>query len=407
MKDTGTPIPGLGGQAVDVLVERTTQRQRDGLLAALLGVLAVGLHLGFGDIASDALVRLPGWAAITVLIVMALTLVWRRQRPETVMTVVGLLTAAYYLTGQSSPAAVVLLTFALYAITAFGEERVEGWMSLLACWFFMTLSFLLGGGLPAVVSSSYVLSGFIFTVAWALGVQTRARLELTDELRRRNAQLAVLRERERDELVTGERRRIARELHDVISHTVSVVVVQAAAARRVADRDQAAVVDALEAIERSARDAMGELRRMLGLLRDEDAGTPPQPAPDHTSLAELVDELRATGMPVRVEGRLPGGASSGVALTVHRVVQEGLTNVLRHAEDVEDVLVRLEQAPGTLEVEVVDDGRPAGFTSGAGAGLVGVRERVALHGGSVDAGPMTGGRGYRLQVRIPTKVTAP
>ena len=388
------------------LLSRWSSAQRDAALAVGLGVLALGMHLGYGDEFAGALVELPGWVPEAILVVMAAMLAWRRRRPETVMTVTGLLTAAYYFIGQSSPAGILLLTFALYAITAFGEERAEGWTSLLACWFFMTLSFVIGGGLPSVLTASYALSGFVFTVAWAMGVQTRSRLALTDELRRRNAQLAVLRERERDELVAEERRRIARELHDVVSHTVSVVVVQASAARRLGDRDPDAVHRALGAIERAAREAMAELRTMLGLLRDDDGDHPPQPTPGGAALERLLDELRATGMPVRLQGRLPDDLGPGLSLTVHRVVQEALTNVLRHAEDVTDVVVRIGDDGDELQVEVVDDGRPAGATEGAGAGLIGMRERAALHGGRVDAGPRPLARGYRVHLRLPTRVRA-
>ncbi len=397
-------VDEVGGSAVARPFAGLSARQRDVVLAVALGVLAVGLHIGFDDAAAGALVRLPEWAVLLVLVAMAATLAWRRERPELVMTVAGLLTAAYYFVGQASPAAVLLLTFALYGVTAFGAERAEGWMSLLACWFFMTLSFIVGGGLASVASASYVLSGFVFTMAWTLGVQTRTRLALTAELRRRNAQLAVLRERERDELVAEERRRIARELHDVISHTVSVVVVQASAARRVGARDPAAVHDALGAIERAAREAMGELRTMLGLLRDDGAGTPASPTPGRTSLEGLLDELRSTGMPLRIEGTLPDGLPPGIELTVHRVVQEALTNVLRHAEDVSEVVLSVRDERDGLHVEVADDGRPAGFTEGAGAGLVGMRERAALHGGRVDAGPRPSGRGYTVHLVLPTRV---
>lgn len=386
------------------LLAGTSPMQRDAALAAALGLLAIGLHVGFDTDAAGALVRLPDAAVILVLAAMAAMLAWRRTRPELVMTVNGTLTGAYYVAGEASPAAMLLLTFALYAITVFAEERSEGWLSLAACWVFMTVSFAIGGGLDAVASASWVLSGFVFTVAWALGAQTRARLALTDELRRRNAQLAVLRERERDELVAEERRRIARELHDVVSHTVSVVVVQASAARRVGDRDPAAVQVALGAIERAAREAMGELRTMLGVLRDDGGAAPDDPAPGRPALQSLFDELRSTGMPLRVEGGLPDDLAPGVELTVHRVVQEALTNVLRHAEDVGEVTVRIRDDEDGLHVEVEDDGRPAGFTEGAGAGLVGMRERAALHGGRVDVGPRHGGRGYTVHLTLPTKV---
>lgn len=388
----------------DQLLGPLTPRQHDALLSVALGVLAVGLHLGFDQDNAGALVRLPDWVALLTLAIMATLLAWRRTHPERVMSSTGLLTAAYYFTGEASPAAVVLLVFALYAVTAFGVERSEGLLSLLACWFFMTWSFVIGSGLASVVSASFVLSAFVFGVAWALGEATRTRMALTDELRRRNAQLAVLRERERDELVAEERRRIARELHDVISHTVSVVVVQAAAARRVADSNPAAVTDALGAIEQAAREAMGELRIMLGLLREDDHLSPDVPTPDRGALHGLLDELRAAGMPVRLEGDLPPDTSAGVALTTHRVVQEALTNVLRHSEDVSEVVVRIGRRPKGLEVEVVDDGRPAGFTHGSGTGLIGMRERAALHGGTVEAGPLRAGRGYRVHATVPEGV---
>ena len=402
MPDENRPSPLENGRWR--LLAGTSPAQRDAALALALGVLAIGLHLGFDEEAPGALVRLPDVVVLALLAAMAATLFWRRTRPEAVMTVTGILTGAYYFAGEASPAAMLLLTFALYAITVFAEERSEGWLSLLACWVFMTVSFVIGAGLEAVTSASYVLSGFVFTVAWTLGVQTRSRLELTAELRRRNAQLAMLRERERDELVAEERRRIARELHDVISHTVSVVVVQASAARRVGDRDPAAVQSALGAIERAAREAMGELRTMLGLLRDDEARDPDHPAPGASALVGLFEELRSTGMPLQVEGELPEDLAPGVGLTVHRVVQEALTNVLRHAEDVHSVSVRIRDDADGLHVEVEDDGRPAGFTEGAGAGLVGMRERAALHGGSVQAGPRHTGRGYTVHLHLPTKV---
>ena len=398
---TATATPEDAGWRV---LAGTTARQRDAVLAAALGVLAIGLHVGFDAEAGGALVRLPDAVVLLGLAAMATMLTWRRTHPELVMSVNGFLTGAYYFAGEASPAAMLLLTFALYAITAFAPERSEGWGSLLACWVFMTASFAIGAGWAGILSPSYVLSGFVFTVAWTLGVQTRSRLALTAELRRRNAQLAHLRDRERDELVAEERRRIARELHDVISHTVSVVVVQASAARRVGDRDQGAVQDALASIERAAREAMGELRTMLGLLRDDDHTTPDDPTPGRTALGGLLEELRATGMPLRVEGRLPDDLAPGVELTVHRVVQEALTNVLRHAEDVTEVVVRVRDDHDGLHVEVEDDGRPAGFTEGAGAGLVGMRERAALHGGRVRVGPRHGGRGYTVHLTLPTRV---
>ena len=205
-----------------------------------------------------------------------------------------------------------------------------------------------------------------------------------------------------------ERARIASELHDVVTHNVSVMMVQAGAARKVlgSPREDAAGLaeDALLAVEASGRAAMGELRNLLSLLAPAGGGSddaPLTPQPGLADVSALVERVSAAGLPVELHSSLPpGGLPPGLDLAVYRVVQEGLTNVLRHAGGAPTV-VRISGRLEQLVITVSDDGSA---TSGRGAepgrGLLGLRERVALYGGAVDAGPRPGG-GWRLRATIP------
>jgi signal transduction histidine kinase len=209
--------------------------------------------------------------------------------------------------------------------------------------------------------------------------------------------------------VEAERARIASELHDVVTHNVSVMVVQAGAARSVLASSPAEAREALLAVEASGRTAMGELRHLLGLLApagdpgDEDAALVPQPGLDQTKA--LVDRVRAAGL--RAELNIEGTRDlpPGVDLAAYRVVQEALTNVLKHASGAE-ALIRLVYGVCELVITVTDDGGPAGYGhqgsagSPGGRGLIGLRERVGLYGGDLDAGPRPGG-GWRVRASFP------
>ena len=203
-----------------------------------------------------------------------------------------------------------------------------------------------------------------------------------------------------------ERARIASELHDVVTHNVSVMMVQAGAARKVlgSPREDAAGLaeDALLAVEASGRTAMGELRNLLSLLAPAGGGSddaPLTPQPGLADVSALVDRVSAAGLPVELHSSLPpGGLPPGLDLAVYRVVQEGLTNVLRHAGGAPTV-VRISGRLEQLVITVSDDGSGGGGAE-PGRGLLGLRERVALYGGAVDAGPRLGG-GWRLRATIP------
>jgi len=213
--------------------------------------------------------------------------------------------------------------------------------------------------------------------------------------------------------VADERRRIARELHDMVAHHVSVMGVLATASRRTLRRDPDAADEALATIEETGRTVLREMRRLLDVLRTEpDPYDPLAPAPGLSSLEGLVEQVREAGLPVSLTttGEVDGGVPAtdpGVALTVYRIAQEALTNVLKHGGAQATAEVRLDVGTRWLVLEVFDTGRgPAGGIDGTvGHGLAGMRERVGLYGGTLRTGPRPGG-GYRVYARIPVKEDA-
>jgi signal transduction histidine kinase len=201
--------------------------------------------------------------------------------------------------------------------------------------------------------------------------------------------------------VAEERERIARELHDIVGHCVTVMVVQAGAAEDLLERDPARARAPLQAIQGTGREAVAELRRMLGLLRGEAATPALEPQPGTAELGELVSQMDAAGLPVRLEVQgAPRPLPPGIELAGYRIVQEALTNALKHA-DAASATVSLRYGAQTLEIEVADDGH-GGSVNGRGHGLIGMRERAALYGGELDAGPAPHG-GFRVRARLPVE----
>jgi signal transduction histidine kinase len=208
--------------------------------------------------------------------------------------------------------------------------------------------------------------------------------------------------------VADERRRIARELHDIVAHHISVMGVLASGSRRALTRDPAAADEALATIEQTGRSVLREMRRLLDVLRDGDSDggrDAMAPQPGIRAIGPLIDQVREAGLPVdyRVDGPVEA-LGQVVGLTTYRIVQEALTNVLKHAGTA-TATVRLRLTAGVVELEVADTGRgPAPGSSPAGHGLLGMRERVALHGGTLRIGPRPGG-GYRLYATMPVEAT--
>jgi len=251
--------------------------------------------------------------------------------------------------------------------------------------------------LNIVVNIVYFWSAYGFgNMAW-LSARREAEIE------ERAAQLRRSQEQNTRGAIIAERLRIARDLHDVVAHHVSVMGVQAGAARRVLDKDPELAREALQTVESTARTAIGELRGLLGVLRAEDVEPPAETheaSPGLDQLDELVTSARAAGLQVThgVYGE-PRPVPQGVALSAYRVVQEALTNVVKHA-GARQAEVRVRYLDNALEIEVTDDGRGPGKSKDGGFGLVGMRERVAVHGGELEAGPRRDA-GYRVRASLP------
>ncbi|RSN37215.1 two-component sensor histidine kinase [Amycolatopsis sp. WAC 04169] len=242
--------------------------------------------------------------------------------------------------------------------------------------------------------------GLSLTVAWLAGLNTRQRRIRLSVLEQRAADL----ERERDTqaalAVAAERGRISRELHDVVAHALSVVVLQAQGAQAELERRPERTREALDAIVGTGRTALAEIRRLLGALGQDEPDWEPQPGAER--LPRLAADIRAAGTPVefRVEGE-PRPLPSTVDLAAYRIVQEALTNVLKHAGPAASVTIVMRYEPDTLEIEVTDDGFAAAEPSGSGHGLEGMRERVNVLGGTFDAGPRPE-RGFAVRVTLPS-----
>ncbi|MGZ4611667.1 MAG: sensor histidine kinase [Kineosporiaceae bacterium] len=260
-------------------------------------------------------------------------------------------------------------------------------------------------------TSTMVTSLLAVAVAWLWGENLRNRRARFAALEERARRAEVEREERARLAVAEERLRIARELHDVVAHALSVVAVQSGVAHHVLETRPDAAGAALAAIETTSRDALVEMRRLLGVLRrPDDAGTSRGPAPGLGDLPALADQVRAAGVDVALDvpSELPP-LPAGVELSAYRIVQEGLTNVLRHCGPTATVIVCVEA--DALTLEVLDPGRAGapppepGETTG-GHGLVGMRERVAMFGGELSAGRVPGG-GFRVRARLPVDATPP
>jgi signal transduction histidine kinase len=341
---------------------------------------------------------------IVVIVVMSLTL--RRRMPVAVLAFVlagGLTLTAFGYVPMLGPAAACLI--AIYSVASHRGLATSLPVGAFGLMLFIVSMALDGYWFWQAVSNSVLLIG-----VWWIGRSLRLRRAYLDELEARARRLERAREADSRAARAEERSRIARELHDVVAHHVSVMTVQAGAARRILHRDPEAVQDALSTIEQMGRTALGEMRRLVGVLRTEaePARSELSPQPGVHDVSGLVDQLRETGLQVQlwIEGE-SRSLSPGVDLAAFRLVQEALTNTLKHAGPQARAWVRIQYADRQLEIEVEDDGRGLvaglGRPGGNGHGLVGMRERVALYGGDLRIGPRSGG-GFEVRARFPLEV---
>ena len=357
----------------------------DALIALALAA-AVQLHLLRGDRDGE-----PSINAVTGLLLTA-PLAWRRRAPLTValafatVAPLGEILGGGLFGGGPPPFAVLLAgALAFFSLGGYAEGRgawIGAGLGIAGLW-----STVLASGDVDVQSFGFS-AGLIVASPWLAGRMTRVR-------NLRAAALGLELEQRERVAVGEERARIARELHDVVAHSVGAMVVQAQGARRMLDRDPQRAREALVAIEDTGRGALDEMRRSLGVLRRQGADAPLAPQPGMNSLSKLIEQARRGGLAVELvtEGDarpLP----MGVDLSAYRIVQEALTNSRKHAGRVR-AQVTVRYGPDELELEIADDGRPASGEApelSAGHGLVGMRERVALYGGDLRAGRGRDGR---------------
>jgi signal transduction histidine kinase len=245
-------------------------------------------------------------------------------------------------------------------------------------------------------AGAYFWISVFMGVTWTAGFVLSRRTEHLREMAERARQAEL----ERERAVIDERQRIARELHDVIAHSVSVMTVQAGAVRRLLRDDQEKEREALETVESTGRQALTEMRRLVGLLRDQGAMPEFSPQPGMGTIESLLDGVRAAGLPVELEvDGAPRELPPGIDLAAYRVVQEALTNALKYAGPAH-AWVAVSWGEGELELTIANDGRSHGDGSVGGQGLDGMRERVSLYGGEIASGPREGG-GYVVSARLP------
>ena len=353
---------------------------------------------------------------IMLVLLQTLPLAFRRRAPFTVFAIAAVALAVQGSLELRGPLfAFLAFNLAVYSLAAYGERRlavrgVAVWAGLLT----VRLGYVIVTRWPQVTMTGLrdVVDDYVLlAAAWTLGEGVRQRRVHAAELEDRAARLEREREEKARQAVIQERLRIARELHDVVAHSLSVIGVQAGAARLVLDThpDPTRAREAVAAIEVTANRAMAEMRRALGILRDtEPSGAALAPLPGLGQLPALLDQLRRSGLPVEltVEGT-PRPLPASIDLSLYRIVQEALTNALKHARATHAEVV---VCYGThdITVEVADDGRgpPPSAAGAQGAGIIGMRERVTLFGGELQVGPRPPG-GYAVRVCLPTSAEAP
>jgi signal transduction histidine kinase len=383
--DRSTPGPLLWTRSHPVATDRIAT-------AVLVAVALAGMWLVTWS--KTVHYRSPDAGGVLLILAITVPLAWRRQRPGMVLVLSGSALLAYDAAQYPSGLAWLATFWAVYSCACHRRTRYALWP--LAVWVAEILAHLAFPSHGDVTLTVLVYLG-VTAFVWVRGDAVRSgRIEAARERNDRARQA-----------VADERTRIARELHDVVAHALGVIVMQAGGAGSVPALGEADAKAVLGNIERTGRQAFAEMRRLVGVLRDEDEGADLAPQPSVSEIPALVSRLGDAGLDValEVEGQ-PRPASTGVELSAYRIVQEALTNTLKHA-GAAHATVRVRWAADHLDVEVDDDG-PAGGAATAGPvtsdsggnGLVGMRERVLLFGGELEAGPRPEG-GFRVVARLP------
>jgi signal transduction histidine kinase len=365
------------------------------VVAAVAGVLGLLFRQDDPDAPTVSL-----WFSVPATALIVLPLLARHRYPFAAPVSVWVLGPALsFVDGQLTPFSPSISAVGLAAAFLLGNLRkaVQAWIGL---------AVVLGGTAVIVYNGSdpdpaqFFFVPLFFGIGWLAGYAVRERAEEAEAAEQRATQAEREREAAARVAVAEERARIARELHDIVAHAVSVMVLQAGAVRHKLPDSLGEDRDVLRGVEQTGRQALAEMRRLLGAMRDDDQDPELAPQPGLDRLDALLAEVGHTGLPVglHTEGD-PVPLPRAVDLSAYRIVQEGLTNTLKHAR-ASRADVTLRYAPGELQIEVRDDGRGTTRTDGLGHGLVGVGERVKIYGGEMTAGPAPEG-GYVLSASLP------
>lgn len=341
----------------------------------------------------------PVWVVAPLMVVSGGSLAWRRVYPVLVALVIvtaSILQAAAGMTLHSAVAPVAAVLVCSWSIGAYEERRraILG-LTLLICGMSIAMALSVVRGSDSYEGTDYPWIAAIIAAPGVAGILFGARTRSLHHAEARARELEL----EHREVIAHERARIARELHDVVAHAVSVMTIQAGAAETMLAIDPARASEPVRAVQETGRQALVEMKRLVGMLREEDEATGLGPQPGLADVDRLVAQVREAGLPVelRVEG-VPRPLPIGVDLSAYRVVQEALTNALNHARGASAV-VTIRYGENDLGVEVTDDGDSQEAGTG-GHGLIGMRERVGVFGGTFDAGPGEDG-GFAVRAWLP------
>jgi signal transduction histidine kinase len=367
--------------------------------------VCLGLALAFIGL-PEALVGPTPWVLAVVLdLALVPPLIWRRRSPMVAFSIISAIAFAQWLIGPHIEFGIHRLTayhlvadlallVAYYTVAAQESRRRTIAAAVVLEIALLSASLHWAGGRNGPVL--FVLLSGTAAAAGVSGNNARTRRAYLASLEQRAATLEVERDQQARLAAAAERARIARDMHDVVAHNISVMIALADGASYAAAASPGQAVEAMMQVSATGRQALGEMRRLLGVLRDGDRPSAVQPQPRLADLETLVAQVRLTGLRASLvtEGML-SSLPPGLQLAIYRLAQEALTNTLKHAVDAESASVRVRLRDRQLDVDVIDDGNPPGVPAASGHGIAGMQERAAVYGGTVEAGPKDGS-GWRV-----------
>ena len=371
----------------------------DVLLALLVVLLLFPTSVWPSPADDDRALDVLGWL---LMLIPAAALLFRRSHPQIALAVGTVLGFAYWVADYPNGGASIAIVVLLYSAARYTTDRRRATVSLVAFTIVLLMVFTAGyfwDDENEVTLGLIIVNLIVFQLSWLAGDVIQHREERVSTLEAKVRDAEAEQARHTAEAVAAERNRIARELHDIVAHSMSVVIVQAEGAKRLVGKDDDAVLEALGAIETTGRTNLNDIRGVVGLLRDD---AELAPAAELSAIAELVDQCAAAGLPVTlaIQGE-PRNLPAMIELSGYRIVQESLTNAMKHAGPKAKAAITLDYGADELRISVTDTGRGAAASrEHAGYWLIGMRERVEAFGGELHAGPRAGG-GFTVRANLP------